>query len=212
VTASPHKGDRLLVAAMLGLWLAGCSLIPAAPNEPPRRYLLEAPAAPDPAAPASGETLLVAQPTARPGFDAAPMAYVKRAYELQYFARSEWVDAPARMLAPLLLLALARDGRFQVVAGASGASAALRLETEIEALQQEFTSVPSRTRFALRAQLVDVASRRVLATQEFEAVEEAPSEDPYGGVVAANRAVDRVLREIVAWCVAEAQKRASARG
>ena len=57
------------------------------------------------------------------------------------------------MLTPLLVRALEGSGRFQVVQAASGASASLRLETEIEALQQEFTVTPSRTRFALRAQL-----------------------------------------------------------
>jgi cholesterol transport system auxiliary component len=43
----------------------------------------------------------------------------------------------------------------------------------------------------------------------FEAVEGAPSDDPYGGVVAANRAVDRVLDEIAKWCGENATSRRS---
>ncbi len=81
---------------------------------------------------------------------------------------------------------------------------ALRLETEIIALQQEFTLKPSQTRFAVRAQLVDVARRRIVATEEFEAVEPAPSDGPYGGVVAANHAVARVLGKLAKWCEAQA--------
>jgi cholesterol transport system auxiliary component len=201
----------VFAAWTLGVALTGCTLIPSTKNEAPSLFLLEAPvAAPDlPAgdAAATRESLLVAAPLAHPGFDSSRMAYVTRAYELNFFARSEWVDTPAHMLAPLLVQALERDGRFQVVLGASGASATLRLETEIAALQQEFTTTPSRTRFALRAQLVDVARRQVLASRDFEAFETAPSEDPYGGVVAANRAVDRVVREVAAWCGAKGRDR-----
>jgi cholesterol transport system auxiliary component len=48
-------------------------------------------------------------------------------------------------------------------------------------------------RFTLRATLVDDKTRRVLSWREFEAITPALSEDPYGGVVAANFAVQTVL-------------------
>ena len=95
------------------------------------------------------------------------------------------------MLAPLLELALERAGRLRPVASGQGVASALRLETEIVVLQQEFDTQPSRLRFRLRAQLLDPAAGRVLATTELEALEPAESDDPYGGVVAANRAVAR---------------------
>ncbi len=63
-------------------------------------------------------------------------------------------------------------------------------------------------RLTVRVQLSEVPSRRVLGAREVEAVEEAPSDDPYGGVVAANRAVRRVLDDIVAYC----GERSAARG
>ena len=49
----------------------------------------------------------------------------------------------------------------------------------------------------------------MLASALFEAVEPAASDDPYGGVVAANRAVARVLDDIAAWCDANATARSS---
>jgi len=129
------------------------------------------------------------------------MAYVTRPYEIQYFATHEWVEPPARLLAPLLRVALARRGRLRVVEANEAEPPALRLETEIVALQHEFTVRPSQVRFALRARLDD-ASGRFVAETEIEATEQADSEDPYGGVVAANRAVGRVLEELAAWCAA----------
>jgi cholesterol transport system auxiliary component len=132
------------------------------------------------------------------------MAYVTRPHELQFFARHQWVDAPARMLAPLLADALERGGRFDAVPSDGFAASDLRLETEVVVLQQEFDAHPSQLRFALRARLLDVVKHRVLADSTFEAVEAAASDDPYGGVVAANRAVARVLDELANWCAANA--------
>ncbi|HYD40997.1 MAG TPA: ABC-type transport auxiliary lipoprotein family protein, partial [Anaeromyxobacter sp.] len=136
-----------------------------------------------------------------PGFQSPRMIYVKKPHELRAFARSEWVDTPARMLGPLLVRALGRRGAFAAVTDAgSGAAAELRLETELVRLQHEFIHRPSRVRLTLRAQLSDVRSRRVLGFREIEVVEEAPSEDPYGGVVAANRAVRKALEAIASFC------------
>ena len=56
---------------------------------------------------------------------------------------------------------------------------------------------------ALHVQLVDVRGRRVVATRTLEATEAAPSEDAYGGVIAANRALARVLAQVAAFCVGE---------
>jgi len=104
------------------------------------------------------------------------------------------------MLQPLLVQSLEGSGAFQaVVAGPSPVAADLRLETEVLALHQEFLSTPSVARVALRAQAVDPTSRRVVATETFEATEPADSADPYGGVVATNRALGRVLADLTAF-------------
>jgi len=71
-------------------------------------------------------------------------------------------------------------------------------------LQQEFTSAPSQVHFTLRAQLIDVAGRRIVATREFDVIEQSLSEDPYGGVLAANLAVRRALNEAAAYFASQA--------
>lgn len=171
------------------------------PSTPAARFALQADFEGQPIA-GPGPALVVAVPTAAAGFDGPRIVYVRRAHELEFFARNEWADAPARMLAPLLVRALERSGRFQAVADArTPAAAGLRLDSEIVRLQQEFIGRPSRVRLTVRVQLSDVASRRVLGAREFEEVEVAPSDDPYGGVVAANRAVRRVLDDVVTYCI-----------
>jgi cholesterol transport system auxiliary component len=92
------------------------------------------------------------------------------------------------------------------------ASGDLRLDTMIVRLQHEFQSQPSRVRFTLRATLVDDKTRRVLAWREFEATAPARTEDAYGGVLAANQAVQAVLVELSAFCAQALQDRTKAGG
>jgi len=82
----------------------------------------------------------------------------------------------------------------------SAAAGDLRLDTEVVRLQQDFASQPSGVRFTLRAYVVDNTTRRVLAWREFDETAAAASEDPYGGVVAANQVVQTVLGRLAVFC------------
>ena len=195
--------------AALAFTLAGCALLTSPGAAPPRVFALDPPREIARPRDVAAQTIALAPPGARAGFDGPRMAYVTRPYELEFFAQHQWVESPARMLAPLLAEALERNGRFDAAQSGESLAAALRLETEIVTLQQEFTAHPSQVRFVLRARLLDLAERRVLAGAVFEAVEAAPSDDPYGGVVAANRAVARVLEEVATWCGDNVPRRAS---
>jgi cholesterol transport system auxiliary component len=146
-------------------------------------------------------TLIVNPPHAATGFDSQRIIYVRKAHKLEYFAHNEWVDTPARMIAPLIVAAVENSGAFRaVVLTPSAAAGDLRLDAEIVRLQHDFASEPSRVRFTLRAYIVDNTTRRVLAAREFDETVAAASEDPYGGVVAANRAVQTVLERVADFC------------
>ena len=197
---------RLGATALALLLAGGCSVLsPTAATRPPALYALDLkPALARPAArAASAPTLVVTEPRAAAGFDSPRMIYLRQPHQLEYFANSEWVDAPARMLAPLLVAAL-DAGAFRAVWYApSAARGDWRLDTELVQLQHEFAAQPSQVRMVLRAYLVDDANRRVLASRQFEAVVPAPSEGPYGGVIAANEAARQLLADLAAFCAAE---------
>ena len=191
-------------ACALTALAAACSVMTPAPADAPVLHVLDA-MAPAPAAPPAKPTLVleVGAPRAAPGFDTAAIAYVQKPFTLDYFAMHRWVDPPAQMLAPLLVRALEGTGAFRaVVRSASGVHADVRLDTEVIRLQQSFLSRPSRVELVLRAQVVDVASRRIVATRTFEIAREAPADDPEGGVVAANAALANALTEVAAFAVA----------
>jgi cholesterol transport system auxiliary component len=152
-------------------------------------------------APASAPTLVVNPPHAAAGFDSRHMVYVRVAHQVEYFAHNEWVDTPARMLAPLLVAALERRAAFHAVVLTPSASAGdLSLDTQILRLQHDFGVTPSSVRFTLRADLVERTTRRVLGSREFDVSVPAGSEDPHGGVVAANLAVERALAQLAEFC------------
>ena len=193
---SCHILQTAALAAILAL--GACTQFQPVKNEPPNLFALQA-ELDSAAAPKNASLTLAVSPTrAAPGYDSPRMVYVRKAYELESFAKNQWVDTPARMLAPLLVRALEGSGKFRaVVQSPSPVAADLRLDTEIVRLQQEFTAHPSRVHLTLRAQLIDAKSARVVASREFDVIEDAASEDPYGGVIAANRAVREALAELV---------------
>jgi cholesterol transport system auxiliary component len=148
---------------------------------------------------------VILNPThAAAGFETAKLIYLRQKHQIEYYAQSEWVAPPARMLSPLIVERLARTGRFKaVVLTPSAVRADLRLNTEIIRLQHEFmdASAPSKVRFTLRSHIMDEKTRKVLASTEFEAVVDAPSENAVGGVIGANLALQLVLDDLATMTV-----------
>lgn len=196
----PNSSRRWFVCTSAVLIsLSACSALSPTSRPSPAFYSLnDAPASNtgpvDATASSTKRTLLVSPPHAASGFDSQRMVYVRTAHQLEYFANSEWVDPPARMLGPLLVSALEKSAAFRAVVMVPGAAnGQLRLDTEIVRLQHDFQTRPSRVQFTLRATLVDDKTRSVLALREFDVTEVSTHEDAYGGVLAANRAVQSAL-------------------
>jgi len=187
---------------LIAVALYGCSLGPAE-TTPVRAYLLE----PDfsakttPANPVRGDraTLLISVPRAQPGFETPRMAYLLRPHELNYYAFNQWVDTPGRMMLKLLIESMERSGLWRAVVQApSPVRTDYRLDCDNLVLEQQFFS-HSRVRVGLRAQLIDIKRRIVIGARNFEVFAASPSEDAYGGVVAANEASAKLLDELTDW-------------
>jgi cholesterol transport system auxiliary component len=194
------------MVCVLSLALGACSSLWPAASPQPAYFALQGPAAVVPSLKPAGVSptaavLVVQVPRVAPGFDSARIIYTRQPHRLEYFAHHEWVDAPARMLAPLMVAALEGSAGFSaVVLAPSAATGAVQLDTQLLRLQQEFGAAPSRVRLTLRAQLILTSSRQVVATRDFEHVASSASEDAPGGVAAAQLAVQAVLSEMAAWC------------
>ena len=192
----------LLIA---GWFISGCSVLPKPEPVTIDQYVLEyTPATLATESVADLPVLIVAAPRAHGGYDTHRIAYMKQEFGLRYYTRSRWADTPARMLAPLTADAMQATGQFQAMYATPGSIAAdYRLDTELIRFHQDFTQQPSVVHITLRAQLVDLREGRVVGTQQFDIVEPAATDDSYGGVVAANKAVSRLLNELAQFCVSQ---------
>lgn len=195
---------RLLPTLSLAALLAGCGVLPDKPA-PQTSYRLE-PTLSIPAAPVSPSplTLQVLQPVASTSFDTDQIAYRRESYRIDYYSRSRWAEPPAEMLGDLIARALEDAGLFRVVLGPSARLPAdLRLHSELTALEHIIRD-PSQTqgsevRLAMRVQLVEAKTARVLASQSFEIVRPAFSADAPGAVAAANDAAREAISTIIAF-------------
>jgi len=194
---------KYLLCALLVILLNACSALRPVETVPPTFYSLDYPATTQ--SPITSQnnapTLLVNPPVAASGFDSQRIIYTRIPHQLEYFAHSEWIDTPARMIEPLIVDALVNSGAFRAVAPATSAAAGdLRLNTEIVRLQHDFGTQPSQLRFTLRAYVLDNATRKVVAWHEFDEIVAPASDTPYDGIVAANRAVQAGLQELTVFC------------
>ena len=206
-----------LVPLLSFVLLSGCGFVREVPD-PIRTYALEidggdggeeSRVSPDMK---SLSSLLIGVPQPAPGFESSRMAYVQVPHELNYFATSQWVESPARMLAPLLVQRLERSGMWSsIISMPTSIRGDYRLDLTNVVLTQSFLRQPSRMRLALRSQLVNIKDRQVIGTRNFESAEEALSEDAYGGVLAAQQSVSRLLDDLMNWLVGCLQEDSSAR-
>jgi cholesterol transport system auxiliary component len=197
------KNFRVAWATVFLLALAACSIGPSE-SRAPTTYLLDPQIAfkTSPGNPnwSASATLLVSPPRPQAGFDTARMAYLRRPHEVSYYAFNQWADTPARMLMGLLAQAMERTDLWRaVVQTPSPVRADYRLDSDNLVLEQQFFSTPSRVRLALRVQLIDLKQQRVIDTRDFEVFEDAPSDEPYGGVIAANRTTAKLLEQVADW-------------
>ncbi|WP_412758107.1 ABC-type transport auxiliary lipoprotein family protein [Legionella bozemanae] len=137
-------------------------------------------------------TLLVTTPDAAAGYQTEQMLYVKKPYALEPFVKNAWVNPPADMLYPLILQSLQRTNLFEAVtSNAYTLGATYRLDTQLLSLQQNFLKKPSVLEFSAKVVLTYVSDNNVLASKIINLRIPCPSDTPYGGVIAANKATQQ---------------------
>lgn len=147
-------------------------------------------------------TILVNQPRANAIYNSPRMIYIPACYQVQYFAQNRWADVPTQMLQSLLINSLQHTRSFQAIINTPSTTYYdWVLNTQLLSFQQEFITFPSRFRVAMRAQLINARSRHVIATQDFVVIQTTAHDDPYGGALAANLAVQKILNEINCFCL-----------
>ena len=151
-------------------------------------------------------TLLVLPPNTNPVYDTIRIAYRTKPHQVDYFAKQEWGATPAQMLLPLLSRTLENTQAFEaVVTPPYFGPYRYAIRTEITELTQDFTSNPAALSLALRVQLIDGRSNKILLSKAITQHEPILHKGPYAGVVATNDATAQALQTIASFVIEYAQ-------
>jgi cholesterol transport system auxiliary component len=181
--------------------LSGCALVSPVEVEA-KKHVLDKIPIDTPSEKTHPATLLVLAPETEPIYDTTQMAYMTRAHEVGYFSQNEWAETPSRMMQPLIVQTIRNTHRFsEVVSPPHFGHHTYALRTEIQELRQDFTSDPATLRLALRFQLSRETTNQLIATKELSVQEAMLEKTPYAGVVAANDATAKLLRELAKFIV-----------
>lgn len=151
----------------------------------------------------SRRTLMVTPTEANAIYDTTDMAYTTKAYKIAYFSKNRWAATPPEMITPLIVDALQQTRHYKAVSPATSTGAYdYVLNTQLIELRQVFYhQLPSEVHVKLRAEIIRSGTNRVIAAKEFVVVETAQQNTPYSGVVAANKAVAKLLGDLARFCV-----------
>ena len=190
--------------ALCVVLLSGCTLFSPITIDTTKNVLNDVPA--DlPSQTAHSMTLLVLVPEATAVYATTQMAYTTRAYQVAYFSQNEWAETPAQMIQPLIVTALSNTHYFsEVVTSPHFGRHTFVLRSEILELKQDFTSEPAMLELVIRFHLSREATNQAIATKELSVREPMRERNAHAGVVAANEAVAKVLRELASFIIENA--------
>ncbi len=184
---------RTLLIASLSL-LAACSAVKS-PVE--HQYQLTSFSSMRLAKAPNQSTLLVTPTEAVNGYQTEEMIYSTRQYALSNFTKNSWFSPPASMLYPLLIQSLQHSGYFYAVSsGAYISKTDYRLDSQLIEIKQNFIKKPSELDLKIKAVITRVADNQILSSHTFSQHVVCPHESPYGGVIAANQATQKLTRDI----------------
>lgn len=185
---------------VLGLLLSGCLGLgketPAVVN-----YVLEDLAASaQKTAPADPRSLLVLDTTASGFYDNEYLVYSRAQGTRGQYQYARWTERPGKRFSDLLQKRLAAQSGFASVAVAGGqVRGDLVLDTELSEFYHEADTSPGSVRVQLRAELIDLKTRKLIGRQWFERRVPIASYDAAGAAKGFNQATTGVLDDVVAW-------------
>jgi len=143
-------------------------------------------------------SLYVSMPTTNSVYSTSQMVYSIHPYQVAYFVKNTWAATPAEMLQSLMVQTIQNSHYYNLVTYSPTANQVnLILNTQLLEFKQDFSRHPSVFRLELRAQLLNANTGKVIAAKDIIVSEPAPENTPYGGVVAANKAVEKALSQLL---------------
>lgn len=200
-----RTGLTLLAASAL---LGGCLNLGDASKAPAVVYYVlndAAPAAPAAAAavPLPAATLRVLDTTTGNFYDTEQLVFSRSPDTRGLYQYARWTERPGKRFSELLQKRLAAQSGFASVAVAGGqVRGDMVLDTDLTEFYHEADTAPGSVRVQLRAELIDLKTRKLLGRQWFERRVPVASYDAAAAAKGFNQATTGVLDDLTAWLAA----------
>jgi cholesterol transport system auxiliary component len=189
----------LAVAGAVGL--AGCALPSLGSGPPPDLYVLSPKSTFAEDIPTVTWQLVVEEPSTAKGIDTDRIAIAPTSLEVKYMAGARWADRAPRMVQQLFIQSFENTKKIVSVGRQSiGLRSDFVMKTELREFQAEKTPEGGTVvRVRVNVKLVRPALGTIVASESFESVKPANSENVPDIVQSFDDAVGAVLKRAVAW-------------
>lgn len=152
-------------------------------------------------------SLLVFPPVASPGYQTNQMIYVQKPYQLKHYANHRWVSPPATMMLDAIEQNILQKNFFKAVVTAPfTGSTDFQLELQLIEFQQDFIRPTSSAKIIISATLVSTYNGKIVASKLFKFTAPAPGNNAYSGVIAMNKAAQKIAAKISQFTIYYSQK------
>lgn len=191
---------RVLVVALLSLFLAGCGVTLIDTQPPPEIYDLMAPDVSTDGGVVTWQ-LIVEEPSAIRALGTNRIALKRSDNSIQYYHGARWSDRGPRLFQARMIEALEDTGRIMSVGGeTSGLNARYRLKSSLREFQSQVDGGGAPTvSVVLSAKLLNSRTREVIAMTLLEEKVKARSSNIGDVVGAFDEAVKAVVGEATSW-------------
>lgn len=195
------KRHYYLVFLFLSVCCSGCRLSLGNDVEPAKYYIIKAAEqATSYKGTPKGEKLLIRDTTTSALINSQRILVSSDPHRRAYYQYAFWGETPPQAFQNLLQQELERANLFLSVAKESaGALAPLQLNTEILDFYHSAEKNPGTVDIKVRAELLDLKTREVIAAREFSSQAPLASYNAEGAVEAFGVGVSQVLTEMVTW-------------
>jgi cholesterol transport system auxiliary component len=154
-------------------------------------------------APSDPRSLLVLDTTTTAFYDDENLVYSSAPGTRSQYQYARWTERPGKRFSDLLRARLEAQSGFASIATAGGhVRGDLLLDTELSELYHDAETSPGSVRILLRAELIDLETRKLISRKWFERRVPVSSYDAVGAAQGFNQASSGVLDDLVAWIVA----------
>ena len=196
---------RRLIQGLIGLPLTGalgaCDLPVPGQGPPPALYRLTPKSTFRDDLPDVTWQLVLEAPIANAGLNTTRVTLRRTATQLEYFARSNWIDRSPLMIQTLMIESFENSGRIVAVGReAVGLRADFVLKTELREFQADYSQTnPPTVLVGLNVKLVMMPNRTIIGSRSFEHETTTAADTMDDIIVAFDEALGKVLKGIVEW-------------